>query len=34
MSFIDPITPQPNWGNPTPSVDPDEWVDDDEEYDE
>ena len=30
MSFIDPITPQPNWGAPTPSVDPDEWEDDDE----
>lgn len=25
MSFIDPITPQPNWGNPFPNVDPDEW---------
>jgi hypothetical protein len=30
MSFIDPIVPDPDWGNPFPNVDPDEWEDDDE----
>lgn len=30
MSFIDPIVPNPDWGNPNPTIDPDEWVDDDE----
>jgi hypothetical protein len=30
MSFIDPIVPNPDWGNPFPNVDPDEWEDDDE----
>ena len=29
MSIYDPIIPDPNWGLPTTSVDPDEWVDDD-----
>jgi hypothetical protein len=31
MSFIDPIVPAPNWGNPSPSVNPDEWVEEEEE---
>jgi len=31
MSFIDPIVPNPNWGNPFPNVDPDEWEDDDDD---
>lgn len=30
MSFIDPIVPDPDWGNPFPNIDPDEWEDDDE----
>jgi hypothetical protein len=30
MSIIDPIVPHPDWGNPFPSVDPDEWEDDDD----
>jgi hypothetical protein len=30
MSFIDPIVPNPDWGNPFPNVEPDEWEDDDE----
>jgi hypothetical protein len=30
MSFIDPIVPDPDWGNPFPNVDPDEWEDDDD----
>jgi hypothetical protein len=30
MSFIDPIVPNPDWGNPFPNVDPDEWEDDDD----
>lgn len=29
MSFLDPIVPDPDWGNPFPNVDPDEWEDDD-----
>jgi hypothetical protein len=29
MSIFDPIVPNPGWGLPTPSVDPDEWEDDD-----
>ena len=29
MSFIEPLNP--NWGNPFPDVDPDEWVDDEDE---
>ena len=32
MSFIDPIVPTPDWGNPFPTVEPDEWEDDDYEY--
>lgn len=32
MSFIDPIVPNPDWGNPNPTIDPDEWVDDDEQF--
>jgi hypothetical protein len=24
------ILPEPDWGNPFPNVDPDEWIDDDE----
>lgn len=30
MSFIDPIVPEPDWGNPFPNVDPEEWEDDDD----
>jgi hypothetical protein len=30
MSFINPIIPEPDWGNPTPNVDPDEFIDEDE----
>jgi hypothetical protein len=30
MSFIDPIVPTPDWGNPIPNVSPDEWDDDDD----
>jgi hypothetical protein len=30
MSFIDPIVPNPDWGNPFPNVEPDEWEDDDD----
>jgi hypothetical protein len=30
MSFIDPIVPTPDWGNPFPTVEPDEWEDDDD----
>jgi hypothetical protein len=30
MSFIDPIVPAPDWGNPFPNVEPDEWEDDDD----
>ena len=31
MSFIDPIVPNPDWGNPFPNVDPDEWEDADDD---
>ena len=31
MSIIDPIVPHPDWGNPFPNVDPDEWEDDDDD---
>lgn len=31
MSFIDPIVPKPDWGNPFPNVEPDEWEDDDDD---
>lgn len=31
MSFIDPIIPEPDWEITSPSVDPDEWMDDDDE---
>jgi hypothetical protein len=31
MSFIDPIIPNPDWGTQFPSVDPEEWEDDDED---
>ena len=30
MSFIDPIVPNPDWGNPFPNLEPDEWEDDDD----
>jgi hypothetical protein len=30
MSFIDPIVPTPDWGNPFPNVEPEEWEDDDD----
>ena len=30
MSFIDPIVPIPDWGNPNPNIDPDEFVEDDD----
>jgi hypothetical protein len=29
MSFIEPLNP--DWGNPFPNVDPEEWEDDEEE---
>ena len=29
MSFIEPLNP--DWGNPFPNVDPDEWEDEDED---
>jgi hypothetical protein len=29
MSIFDPIISEPNWGNPFPNVDPEEWEDDD-----
>jgi len=29
MSFIEPINP--DWGNPFPNVEPEEWEDDDED---
>lgn len=29
MSFIEPINP--DWGNPFPNVEPDEWEDEDED---
>lgn len=31
---INPIVPEPAWGLPSPNIDPEEWVDDDEESDE
>ena len=27
---INPIVPEPAWGLPSPNIDPDEWVDDEE----
>ena len=27
----DGIIPEPQWGNPTPSVNPDEWVEEDDD---
>lgn len=30
MGFI-PIVPEPGWGLPTPTVDPSEWEDEDDE---
>jgi hypothetical protein len=30
MSFIDPIVPTPDWGNPSPNVNPDEWVEEED----
>ena len=30
MSFIDPIVPEPAWGLPSTSVDPDEWVEEED----
>lgn len=30
MSFFDPIVPDPDWGNPSPSIDPDEWVEEED----
>ena len=30
MSFIDPIVPNPDWGNPFPNVEPEDWEDDDD----
>jgi hypothetical protein len=29
MSIFEPIIPDPNWGLPTTTVDPEEWEDDD-----
>jgi hypothetical protein len=34
MSGFEPIVPNPDWGNPSPSVDPDEWIDDDDDFDD
>jgi len=34
VSGFEPIIPNPDWGNPSPSVDPDEWIDDDEDSDD
>jgi hypothetical protein len=31
MSFIDPIVPNPDWGNPFPNVEPEEWEDEDDD---
>jgi len=31
MGFTEEIVPNPDWGNPTPNVDPDEWNEEDEE---
>jgi hypothetical protein len=31
MGFTGDIVPNPDWGNPTPNVDPDEWNEEDEE---
>jgi len=33
MSFIDPIVPEPDWGTQFPSIDPDEWIVEEEEAD-
>jgi|APCry1669188970_1035186.scaffolds.fasta_scaffold314614_2 hypothetical protein len=30
MGFTEEIVPNPDWGNPTPNVNPDEWNDDEE----
>ena len=30
MGFTEEIVPNPDWGNPTPNVDPDEWNEEDE----
>ena len=32
MSIPEPIVPDPNWGLPSPNIDPDEWIDDDDDY--
>ena len=29
MSFLEPIVPEPDWGTPSPNVDPEEWEDED-----
>lgn len=31
MGFTGDIIPNPDWGNPFPNVEPEEWNDDDEE---
>jgi hypothetical protein len=31
MSFIDPIVPEPDWGTQFPSIDPDEWIEEEED---
>jgi hypothetical protein len=31
VSFIDPIVPEPDWGTQFPSIDPDEWIEEEEE---
>jgi hypothetical protein len=28
MSGFEPIVPNPDWGNPSPNIDPYEWIDD------
>jgi hypothetical protein len=30
----EPIIPEPDWGNPSPNIDPDEWVEEEEDDEE
>jgi hypothetical protein len=30
---INPIIPEPNWGLPSPNIDPEEWIEDEEDED-
>ena len=35
MSGFEPIIPEPDWGITSPNVDPDEWIEeDDEDFDD